>query len=434
MRLLDPRRRPERLERAERLVDRVAGGTLLPRAPPDDAESEQRAGSAEGVSRRPVLGDGIPEEGLGPTDVPVGGGHEPATVRHVCGHPLAPDASGVRVPGVENASGVVEPAELEQQLHVVRSPPADARLAPPELGGPLVGPVEPLQGSYGISPPEPDEPENRQMLRRRGSELLLGERNRMLGALSCKIQPAPVERDDGAREMVLRDLEPVLNRDVMSGLRMPGCDLPPSAPELDPGQAPERAGTPRFVLLAPLSVLAFEQCARLVPPGRDGKRVHKGQRRFLHEPFAAEGARELLDQHRQVVRGPRVTGEPAENRLHGAGTCNEDLVVELARKLECGAGVVDLRLERPGPREPAVDERLKPRTGGRFDQSFFEEVSGSTDAFELSEEDQGLGAPRADPSPGQELPRDRACARPFTGGSMGASGHERSTTAIVVCS
>src|SRR6478609_9886751 len=61
-RLVDPGGGPELLETRERRLDRVPGGTLLPPAPPDDAEREQRASPPEGVAGGLVLRDRLLQE------------------------------------------------------------------------------------------------------------------------------------------------------------------------------------------------------------------------------------------------------------------------------------------------------------------------------------------------------------------------------------
>ena len=65
MRLLGPGGRSELFEAAERLADRLAGGGLLPCAPADDAECEERTGPAVGISDVLVLPDRLVQERLG---------------------------------------------------------------------------------------------------------------------------------------------------------------------------------------------------------------------------------------------------------------------------------------------------------------------------------------------------------------------------------
>ena len=132
---LDPGRRAEPLELAERRGDRVAGGALLPLAPADHAEREQRTGPPEGVADRLVLRDCVLEERRGLGHVSAGGCHEPAAARDVGEHPGAFESSRIRLPRVDDPLGVVRPIEREQRLDVVGHPPAFACLAPAEPGG-----------------------------------------------------------------------------------------------------------------------------------------------------------------------------------------------------------------------------------------------------------------------------------------------------------
>src|SRR5262245_46550903 len=119
--------------------------------------------------------------------------------------------------------------------------------------------------------------------------------------------------DDSTRQLILRHLEPVLDRDIAGASRVLGTELPTSSPELNPGEAPECAGAPRLVPLAPLFVLALEQTAGLVPPRKGCERVHDSQRRLPHQQFAADGAREIADPYRKIFRYLCFAGEPTED-------------------------------------------------------------------------------------------------------------------------
>src|SRR5437667_586392 len=120
-------------------------------------------------------------------------------------------------------------------------------------------------------------------------ELLFGQLEGSLRMLAGELEPAAMDRDERNGKVVLRHLESVLNRDVV-GLDGVRCsELPAPGPELDPGEAPERAGAPRLVALAPLLVLVLEEGAGLVPPGGGRERVGDRQRRLLHQVRAAAG-------------------------------------------------------------------------------------------------------------------------------------------------
>src|SRR5437773_1459694 len=137
--------------------------------------------------------------------------------------------------------------------------------------------------------------------------------------------------------------------------RVLGAERPASSPELNPGETPERAGAPPLVAPAPLSVLALEQGAGLVPrrEGREG--VHKGQRRLPHELLATDSAREVARPRGEILRCLDFAGEPPEDVLHRASAPAQHVVVELLGKLEGCACMIGRRLETCRPRESAVD-------------------------------------------------------------------------------
>ena len=179
-------------------------------------------------------------------------------------------------------------------LDVVGGPPADARLAPPELGGLPVGLAEPVRGRGRVAAPERDEPEDRQVVRRMEPELLLGEVERSLAMLARELELAAMDGDRGDREVVLRHLEPVLDRDVVGAGGVVGRELPAPGPELDPGEAPERAGAPRLVALAPLLGTRARAAARASSSCVDDERerVRDRRGRLLHQLLVADGGRE----------------------------------------------------------------------------------------------------------------------------------------------
>ena len=173
------------------------------------------------------------------------------------------------------------------------------------------------------------------------AELLVSEVETTFRVLPGKVELSSMDGDDRTREMVLRHLEPVLDRDVAGASRVLGPERPTSSPELDPGETPERAGGPRLVPLAPLFVLALEQRAGLVPlrSGREG--VHDGQSRLPHQQFATDSAREVADPRRKILRCFRFAGEPTKDGLHRAGPSSQLVVVELVCELERSTCVVE---------------------------------------------------------------------------------------------
>ena len=254
-----PTGRAERLEALESSLEGDAGRELLSFPTPDDAQREQGPGATERIIHDPVLGDRLLEQLERRVDLALRGSHQAAAARRVREYPLASHANRVSLPNVEYRERVVVPAEGEQQLDVVGAPPANARLTPPQLRRLPVCAVEPLSRSGKVAAPECCQSHDREMLRRMQRELLLGEIERASRVLARELELAPVDGDDGDREVVLRHLEPVLDRDVMSMGGVLGGDVPTPCPELDPREPPERPSAPRLVLLPPFEVLALEE-------------------------------------------------------------------------------------------------------------------------------------------------------------------------------
>ena len=273
------------------------------------------------------------------------------------------------------------------------------------------------------------------MLGRVERELLLGQLEGSFRMLAGELELAAMDGDERDGKVVLRHLEPVLDRDVVGASGVRGRERPAPFPELDPGEAPERAGAARLVALAPLPVLALEQGAGLVPPGRRREGVDDGQRRLLHQLLAADGGRKVVRARRKILRRFRVAGEPAEDRLHRSSARSEHVVVEAIGELERCTGMLERSHvalpEACRPREPTVDDRLKRRARGRLAQGFLEQRDGTVDALELGEEDESLGAQRADFRLGQQVGRDRPGARPLPGSVMRTSRSQRAPMALV---
>jgi hypothetical protein len=179
---------------------------------------------------------------------------------------------------------------------VLGRPPAHARLAPLQRRCPLLGRGEPLERSGRISAPEGGEPEDRMVLRQERRPVLVRQVERPRRVFACELEPAAVHGDDGDGEVILGDLDAVLDSDVVRASSVLRCELPPPRPKLDPSEPPQGTGAPWLVSLAPLSVLAFEQGAGLVPLRGRGERVHQCLRRLLHQTLAPERAREVSGQ------------------------------------------------------------------------------------------------------------------------------------------
>ena len=120
---LDPAGRPELLEAGERRA-------RSPRGPARFCRARRRTmPSASSARARPkesptasCCATACSRSDSGPIDVALGGGHETAAPRHVREHPVAAEPRRIRLPGVEDAHRLVDPAELEQRLDVVGGP------------------------------------------------------------------------------------------------------------------------------------------------------------------------------------------------------------------------------------------------------------------------------------------------------------------------
>ena len=133
------------------------------------------------------------QERNGPIHGPLDGGDETAAARHVREHPLTAEPRRVSLPDLEDPNGVVDPAELEEQLDVVGTPPANARLTPSEPLGLLVRLAEPHRGRGPVSAPEFDETQDRYVLGRMERKLLFAELESSFRMLAGQLELAAVD-------------------------------------------------------------------------------------------------------------------------------------------------------------------------------------------------------------------------------------------------
>ena len=429
--------RPPRAARSRRAPPRSRRGR---RASAVRACGRCRARAARGRARR----DRRPPRAARPparrreaacSTSPCGGGDEAAAARHVREHPLAADPRRVRLPGVEDPHGVVDPAELEQRLDVVGAPPADARLAPAERRGLPVGLVEPL-GGRGASPLQSaTSPRTAMCCGGWSAELLLGQLEGPLRVRAGELELAAMDGDDRDRKVVLRHLEPVLDRDVVCARGVVGRELPAPGPELDPGEAPERARAPRLVALAPLLVLALEQAREPRPAWRHGARCSRppaspparAARRRRRSAKSCARAAELPAPPRRR-RTSRGRPAPRERAPRSASSSSSSASSSAARACS-SAREPFLKRVAHARRQWMTDLSAGPRR--RLAQRFLEQRDRTVDALELGEEDEGLGAQRADLRLGQQLGRDRPRARPLPGRLMRPGRRQRPATALV---
>ena len=190
---LDPGRRSELLEAGERGLDRLAAGALLPCAPEHDAEREQRASPSERIADLLVLRDRLLEERRRPSSTsPCAAATRPRQRVTCASTRVAAEPRRVRLPEVEDADRLVDPAELEQRLDVVGRPRARVRRAPPERRRLPVGLAEAVDGRRRVSAPERDESRHRLRAGADGS--------RSAPRRASGLAPTPARRARAARD------------------------------------------------------------------------------------------------------------------------------------------------------------------------------------------------------------------------------------------
>ena len=271
---------PPRAARSRRAPrDRLAGRPLLPRAPADDAEGEERAARRRD-RRRLVLSNRLLEERIAPIDVSAGGGDEAAAPRDMREHPLAAEPRRVRLPGVDDAHCLVDPAELEQRLDVVGGPRAMAGSNHPSSCAARSRLAEPSRAGRSVSAPQRGQPDDREMKRRLEPELLLA---RARGpASTCSRARSSWPRwtaIHGDREMVLRISIPYWTRCRAPRAAWSAASSQRPAPSSTSAKLPEGVGAPWLVALPPALVLVLEhtrarRCSRRRrSPRRDRRRA-----------------------------------------------------------------------------------------------------------------------------------------------------------------
>jgi hypothetical protein len=336
----------------------------------------------------------ILQQGRSVVDRAPRGGDETAAAHHVGEHPLAPEPCRVRLPLGNDADRVVEPPELEQRLGVVGDPPALARLPPPEPRRRPLGLVEPSRRFTRIAALQCNEAERPEMHGRVQPDLLLPELQRQLRVRAGELEPAAMGRDHRRRQMVPRHVEAVLDADVERAGSAVGRMVPAAAPQLDPGEVVERAGSPQLVAFAPLVIGRFEQ--RTAGADVPARVEHVRQRvdRVPQQLGVAGGSGELV-RPRGMRRGVGVAHRAPEEREHRERAHPQPVVVEPLGQLQRRARMLERTVESPfeahGDREPAVDRRLEGRTRDRLVQRLLEQRDVPVQPVELGEQNESLG-------------------------------------------
>ena len=266
------------------------------------------------------------------------------------------------------------------------------------------------------------------MLRRVKAELLLGQLERTLRVQAGEVELPAVDGHHGDREMVLRHLEAVLDRDVVRVARRAS----PRARGAPPGARPTRGPRARGRSGARPARATRGTRARAARGRRQAsERVHDRLRRLLDEPvppkaLARSGATDL-----SRASAPGVAAEPGEDGLDRAGSARSTSSSSCSASSSARSGVVDARPEAVGPCEPAVDRRSKRRIVLAVTQRFPEQRHGVVGGRQLGEEHERLGAPRACLRLGEQPARERPGVCPLAGGLVRARGCERPASTLV---
>src|SRR5260370_35251252 len=97
-------------------------------------------------------------------------------------------------------------------------------------------------------------------------ELVLCQLEGSFRMLAGELELAAMNGDERDRQVALRYLESILDRDVVGSSGVRGRKRPVPGPEPHPREAPQRAGAPRLVALPPPPKPPAEPRARLAPP------------------------------------------------------------------------------------------------------------------------------------------------------------------------
>ena len=384
------------LEPRDRRLDRHAGGALLAVAPPDDAEREQRSRPPERVSDAPRAGQPPARAGRRPIDVAARGGDEPSAARHVREDPFAPERVRRPSPRCRAASvaSSISP-ELEQQpRHGRRSTSGCSARATRAWPRCCSASGQPLRGRGTIAAPERDQPEDRQVLGGWSPNCSSASSSARSECCACELELAAVDGDEGDREVVLRHLEAVLDRDVVGARSVRGRELQ------RPAQSSTQARPQSARALRGSSRSRHSWCSRSSStrrrPRRAAQRVDDRQRRLLDEPIAADGAREVgrdaqrlgaLRLRRNQPRTACTARARAASASSSSSSASSSAVRACSSAADCLKRVAHAsrqwidRLERRPRRRLGVPPRAARRR---------------VRALELGEEDERLGAPRAD--------------------------------------
>ena len=184
-----------------------------------------------------------------------------------------------------------------------------------------------------------------------------------------------MDGDDRDRKVVLRHLEPVLDRDVVGAGGVLGRELPAPGPELDPGEAPERAGAPRLVRAR----ATLGARARATREPRPSSTTARGCSRPPASPPAPAARRRRRSRSRVPAPGDPPAPPDRRRTSRGSPAPRERALGARRRRAPRRARALRERgrshsLEARRPREAAVNDRLERRARRRLAQGLLEQV------------------------------------------------------------
>ncbi len=434
-RLLDPGGRAELLEAVERRLDRLAGGALLPCAPADDAERKQRTGPAEGIPDALVLRDRLLQERRGLGRRPRG---RRRRGRGTASRARAPTRGRRRA---ASASQTSRTAHARRRSGRARGA---ARRSRRSTSGRSARPTRALAACRSASPSHSraaersplqsaTSPEDRQVLRAGGARTA----PRPARARAPSARGRARAGRDGRRSTAIGRWSCGTSSPYwieMSCARA-ACS---AASSQRPAQNSTQARPQSARALRGSSRSRHSRCSRS-SRARASSLVDDGARVFTTASVASCTQLLAADGGREVVRSRRrcagASASPA-NQPRIACTARAR-----ARSTSSSSSSASSSAARACSTQPSLKRVAHARRQWMTDWSAGREAAsrsassssgdGTVDALELGEEDERLGAQRADLRLGQQVGRDRPRARPLAGGLMRTSRGQRSTMALV---
>ena len=437
---LDPGRRSELLERRRAPLRSPRG----PRASAVRASGRRRARAARGpgrTGRRRPRAARPPARGAtaAPSTSPSGGGDEPAAARHLREHPASGRAASRPPPRRRG------PAPRRRSGRARAAPPRSRRVHERRLGSPQpssaacrsASPSQ-LRGRRRSPLQSATSPRTARCMRRVEAELLLASSSarsecarassswprwtatHAIGRWSCGISSPYWTRMSCARAAW----------SAASSQRPAQNSTHESSQSARALRGSSRSRHSRYSRSSSARAASLSTRREERPRHRDCVASCTSSR-------VADGGREAR------AHAPRTPGASAspddrgrERRASTSALDAKRVVVEVVGELERRARMLERRSETVPearrPREPAVDRPTgAPARDAASRRASSSSAAATIDALELGEEDERLGARRADLRLGQQVGRDRAGARPLARGLVRTSRGQRPAMTLV---